>query len=253
MRCGAVPTPTVWNWRGFSGNSQEYLDVSGCTSARYYVVVHSHSGNGVFSLVRGRHNSEGHIVALRAGTAFNASSTQMNTFANTIQVGIRHYYGSTEGASVIHTVDLYNSNGCGATSCGGSSCDICFKNSPGTGLANCDGAVDIFQSYFANPEGLAHELGHYKFCFFPDESSAGPVWHCGHSNMANPWGDNNNYCTTFDHLYDETPNAPSTPNSSAWDQAMAVGKVEVPITRTGDNFDYEAFDFNDLVARVVIH
>src|SRR6185295_15545172 len=102
------------------------------------------------------HGSGGHISNLRAGPDFVATAAQMSTFAATLQGGARHFYGSTEGEQIMGQIDLYNSNGCGSTSCGGASCDICFRNTGGTANASCNGSVNVFTSYWADPEGLSH-------------------------------------------------------------------------------------------------
>lgn len=251
-RCGALPTPTQYDWIGFSGNDQEYVDITGCNGT-VYLAVSAFNGSGPFSIVRGIHGPGGHISNLRAGTDFSASAAQMSMFASTLQGGARHFYGSTEGEQIMSQIDLYNSAGCGATSCGGLPCDICFRNTSGTANASCNGSVNVFTSYWADPEGLSHEFGHFKFCAGDEYTNGGGTWECGHSNMANPWGDQNNYCVNMDHERDSTPGAPATGLSSVMSQASAAGKAIDNENVTFDNYDYQNFDFNFLVGNVITH
>jgi hypothetical protein len=251
-RCGALPTPTQYDWIGFSGNDQEYIDVTNCNGT-VYLAISAYNGSGPFSIVRGTHGSGGHTANLRAGTEFVATAANMATFAATLRGGARHFYGSTEGEQVIGQIDLYNSAGCGSTSCGGAPCDICFRTAGGTANASCNGSVNVFTGYWADPEGLSHEFGHYKYCSGDEYANGGGTWNCGHSNMASPWGDQNNYCVNMDHERDKTPGAPATGLSSVMSQASAAGKAIDVHNVTFDNFDYENFDFNFLVGNVITH
>jgi hypothetical protein len=251
-RCGSLPTLTQHDWLGNSSDSQEYIDISNC-SGTAYVAVHSLAGSGVFSVVRGIHAAGNHIANLRAGTEFNATTAQMATFNATLQRAARHFYGSTEGEEIIGQIDLYNSQSCGPTSCGGSKCDICFKDLDGTAYAGCDSDVAVHRGYFADGEGVSHEFGHYKYCIGDEYANPGPVWQCGHSNMAKPWGDNNNYCVDFDHKRDKTPSAPDVGIPSAMSQAYSASKAVDSQNVTFDNFDYDNFDFNSLVGLIVQH
>jgi hypothetical protein len=71
--------------------------------------------------------------------------------------------------------------------------------------------------------------------------------------MANPWGDNNNYCVDFDHMQDKNPAAPDSTLSSVMTQAYSAGTAVDSENVTFDNYDYEAFDFNGLVGNIVQH
>jgi hypothetical protein len=253
-RCGSLPTPTLYDWRANSPDSQEYIDISGCGST-VYLAVHARSGSGVFSVTRGIHTTAAHTGNLRAGTAFNASSAQMATFNATLQQAARHFYGSTEGEQVVDRIDLYNSQTCTTTSCGGGNCDICFVDEPGTAYAGCGWGVVVQQGYYGTGEGVSHEFGHYRYCIGDEyvNVDVGSIWQCGHSNMANPWGDNNNYCVDFDHMQDKNPAAPDSTLSSVMTQAYSAGTAVDSENVTFDNYDYEAFDFNGLVGNIVQH
>lgn len=254
-RCGALPTPTAYDWRGNSADSQEYVDVSNCAGTAY-VAVHALQGSGVFSVVRGIHAPAGHTARLRAGTDFNATAAQMATFNAALRSSVRQFYGSTEGEQVIGQIDLYNSQTCsvGAANCDGANCDICFRDEAGTAYAGCGWGVVVQQSYFADGEGISHEYGHYKFCL-GDEYVNMPwsVWQCGHSNMASPWGDNNNFCVDFDHKTDKNPITPVSTLPSAMTQAFTAGVAVDSENVTFDNYDYADFDFNGLVGNIVQH
>jgi hypothetical protein len=251
-RCGALPTPTQYDWIGFSGNDEEYIDVTGCTGT-VYVAINSYNGAGPFSVIRGIHTQAAHSI-LRAGTEFSATPTEYSNLADTLQNAARHYYGSTEGEQIIAQIDLYNSGSCGSTSCGGSPCEICFRTAGGTANASCsgNGNMNVFVGYRFDPEGISHEFGHMKSCL-GDEYVNGSQWQCGHSNMASPWGDNNNFCVDLDHKRDSLPGVTPTTYPSAMSQAVTAGRVVESQNTSLDNFDYIDFDFNGLVGNVISH
>lgn len=103
-------------------------------------------------------------------------------------------------------------------------------------------------------EWVSHELGHYKYCVDDEytDSGTGPQWQCGHSNRANPWGDQNNFCVDFDHRKDKTLGAANTSLSSVMSQAISAGTALESHNVTFDNFDYDNFDFNSVIGNVVI-
>ena len=135
--------------------------------------------------------------------------------------------------------------GTGNTNCGGSPCDICFKNQPGTGDAVCDQSVNVYQEYFAEPQGLSHEFGHFKYCVGDEyyvNAEGITRYQCGHSNMANAFGNQNNFCVDFDHKKDKYPDAGASTSPSVMHQAYQYGRAINTQNVTFDNFDYETFD-----------
>ena len=148
-RCGALPTTSAFDGRQLI-NSQEWVDLgNGCTGgATLYVAIHAFSGSGAFTVVASDHNTDRIITA---GTNFSASSSQLDTFEATLRDGIRHFYGATEGYQVISRVDLFNNTGSTCGNCGGTACDICFENSPGTGFSPFCGAAGL---RYSKPIGI---------------------------------------------------------------------------------------------------
>lgn len=260
-RCGSLPTPTQYDWRGYSTDSQEYIEASNCNDT-VYVAVHSYAGTGIFSTVLGIH-SPGNHTNLRAGTTFNATDGQLATFRTSLQRAMRHFYGSTEGEQVIGQVDLYNSQNCsiGSSDCDGSRCDICFNNIAGRSNGHCaawgTAGINLFPTCATDGECISHEMGHFKYCVFDEyydpPSGGSSIWQCGHSNMASPWGNNNNFCVDSDHKTDKDPAAPASTLASVMSAATAAGTAIDSENVTFDNFDYEDFDFNSLVGNVVQH
>lgn len=140
-RCNALPTPTTYDHATLEAGSQEFrpMPSSGCTCpGTWYFAVHSWSGSGWFHVVySSRYNSQSRTIT--AGTNFVASTAQMNTFEDTLTQAARQFWGSTDGSQRIAAVHLYNSNSC--TNCGGATCDLCFRNEPGTGYC-CDNTLN---------------------------------------------------------------------------------------------------------------
>lgn len=254
-RCNAVPTETNFDAAARSGDSREFLNMStSCGSPGvWYVAVQAYSGTGQFNLVASHMRSDKNISVWRAGTDFNASQLQMNSFRDQLLLSARQFYGQTEGQVLIRDQHLYNSNGCGPTACGGNACDVCFKNVSGTGFAPCESYVDIMQSYFGDVEGLAHEYGHYFFCVYDEYIPDTTIDNCGHSNMANPWGPNNNFCTGHNHELDRDSGATDTGLDSVWATVWTAGdKIVTNTGRNQDNYDYVAHDFNGVI-NVTVH
>lgn len=254
VRCNAVPTPTAWDFRGYSSNSQELLILprpGGCTyPGTWYVAIHSYSGKGPFNLVSSPMFSSG-VVSLRVGTAFDASTSEISTISNSLSLASRQFFGQTEGQILINRYDIWNNTGSACSNCGGQACDICFKDEPGTGDC-CDGTqLTIKRDYFDKYEGIAHEYGH-RFLGVPDEYTSETIDRCGHSNMASVQGSQNNFCVDMDHNTDRTPGAPPSSTPSVWSAAYGAGKLPRGMFDTGDNYDYVDHDFNDLIS-VAVH
>jgi hypothetical protein len=118
--------------------------------------------------------------------------------------------------------------------------------------------MNVFQSYFGNPGGMAHEFGHRWFCL-GDEYVNGSQWQCGHSIMANPFGDQHNFCNNntdfnrIEHPRDAQPGVTPTTLPAAWTQAANAGAITGSLSGTPDNYNYAGFDFNGLAATVLTH
>jgi len=249
-RCGSLPTPTQYNFRGFSVNAQEFIDIPP-TCPLLYIAVNSFRGAGQFDIYMDFHAANSHHT-MSAGFDFVPSAAQITQITATLQGAARRFFGATEGQQIIDRVDVYTNGSC--SNCNGRACEICFKNSGGTGLSPvCSaGTISIFQGYFGSPGGVAHELGHRWFCA-GDEYVNGSQWQCGHSIMANPFGDQHNMCIDRNHKRDGNPLATATSLPPAWTQAANGGAVVTTPTTTPDNYDYSDFDFNELVGTIVTH
>jgi hypothetical protein len=254
VRCNALPTPYVYDYGTPYSGSQEYLHVplGACASpGTWYAAVASYSGSGYFSLVLQRHYETQHRN-IRAGTDFAATAPQVAGFKTALAGAARQFYGSTEGTNIIQNISFYNSGNC--HDCAGALCDVCFRNLLGTAYC-CDHGtqVVILQSYFYDPEGISHEWGHRYFWVGDEYGDTG--WRCGHSNMASPWGTQNNFCYNHDsvgqdHEKDKTPGAPPTGLSAAWTVAYGNGLTPYIPYWTPDNYDYRDHDMNGKVGYV---
>jgi hypothetical protein len=253
-RCGSLPTPTQHDWVSLSSLAQENFVVKDCNSTVYLAVV-SYNGSGVFSVVRGIHPWS-HEYNLKAGTNFTATPALMTTFAAQLSGAARELYGRTEGELYIPQIDLYNTGLCDCGG-GGFSCNICFMNQAGTGYSDiCSiNTTKIYQNYFGDVQGLAHELNHLRFCLHDEYyvQNGSTFWQCGHTDMANPWSDNHNICVDLDHKTDTTPNATSSTYNSGMNQAFSAGAAVDSQNTTFDNFSYQNYDFHGNVGVVVTH
>lgn len=254
VRCGALPTATQFDFRGFSADAMEYIDVP-AYCASIYVAVNAFSGSGQYDLAMAFHSPSSHH-AMTAGFDFAATQAQIAQFAATLQGAAQRFYGATEGQHVIDRIDLYTNQSC--ANCNGATCGICFHDTPGTGNSPICGAsqMNVFQSYFGSPTGMAHEFGHRWFCL-GDEYVNGSQWQCGHSIMANPFGDQHNFCNNdamhTEHPRDALPGVTPTALAAAWSQAASAGAITSSVSGTPDNYNYAGFDFNGLAAVVVTH
>jgi hypothetical protein len=272
-RCGAMPTPTQWDFRGFSGDAQEFIHIieNQCTGGiPIYIAAHAYYiiGPQTFNLAVHHHDPGYHILGAVAKTMYNASAQDMDTWRNTLQLGARRFFGMTEGSIYMTTVDVRNNTG-DATGI--------FLYSSSTGLAVvkydeylCDSTTHMNLYLPGNPtlspKVVAHEMGHMFGCMHDEYHNIGPgnsQSHCGHSMMSNYFQSdmNNNLCfcnswngsvcalNMGDHYRDGTiaPNEIYPPN---WNVIQTAPYVSVP-TRTPDNFSYENFDFNRLVADII--
>jgi hypothetical protein len=242
VRCGNLPTPTVYDYASTSTSSNEHVHIpyNACQST-YYIAVNSHGGSGWFDLWWQDHYASQHMN-LRAGTNFAASSNDMTNMAGILLRTGRHYFGTTEGTGYIERIDLYNSNTtqCGGTSCGGAACDFCFHAEPNQigacgGVIRCGpGPVHRWLPNSVDEDCATHELGHR--------------YQCGHSMMSYNYAPaNHNVCYTqsvgvrADHGYDRDSIAPFPDYPSTWDVMYTHGVTPWKPDETPDNYDFVDF------------
>ncbi len=282
-RCGAIPTPSQWTWRGFSSNSDEYIDLgTGCSSGQtLYVAVHSFWGSGQFYLVRGRHKATHEFVLSARTWNFVPTPTELSNISNMLALGSKRFFAATEGDQVVSRIDLYT-NGSTSGFCNQTWCNVLIYNN-NSATANsylCDsGTISLYQAEF-DADGddahvFAHELGHLRYCAgdeyingrcatdcslscgsasCPGGCATGIACdRCGHSIMADLYFNktrNTNMCTNLDHGWDRDPGAPFPTLSPAHQQAYSAGASLGFTNATYDNFDYSTHDFNDQVGVV---
>ena len=269
VRCNAVPTATTYDFRVNSAGTQEFTSWAQpglCTyPGTWYIAIHSVSGSGQFNLVASPVFNT-HYLYINAGVNFLATPTQLNTFANTLSQGARQFYGQTEGQILFAAIHLWNNagppgGGGNCNNCNGGACNVCFRNEPGTGYCCDPGGMVVMQTgYWGDPEGMAHEWSHWGLGV-PDEYSGcatGCKWHCGHSNMASPWGSQNNHCffhqNQHDHGEDRSAGVGPPGSNAVWKIVESYGTV-VPLSQwseTPDNYDYRNHDMNGF-SNVVVH
>lgn len=223
VRCNALPTPDIWNYRGFGSTSQEFVTIppGTCPGQTMYVAVNSFSGRGVFSLVAS--HSFVQTASINAVTTFPATTAQIDQFANTLVNGMKVFYGMTEGGWLAPNIKICNQAQAAncpnpvfyfRNDCERSNADI----TPGFGRSIariCTGGWD-------QPRVIAHEAGH-AILKLPDEyydvgSPPVPFSICGHSIMAAYQTGMYNLCRDFDHKQDKLTAAtiPPTAGASSW-------------------------------------
>jgi len=246
VRCNAEPTPISYAYASTTGQ-EEFIHVpSGvCDTGTWYIAVSSYSGSGWFNLVVSEHKGAQHRN-LRAGVTFDANGSGQPGVAalqDALRQAARHFFGATEGVVHVENIDFYNNISSCDSGCGSASCDICYYDQDGTATAGCGGRINVYRWYFQDPEGISHEFGHAYMCL-PDEYYAGcggNCWQCGHSNMAAPWGSQNNFCFYHNHKKDKTPGATDTTANPNWTDAYNQQISPWSPSRTPDNYDYRGF------------
>jgi hypothetical protein len=257
-RCGALPTPTTYDYRSYSGDANEFIHYKTACASTIYLAVSSFRGAGAFNLTTNLHSSQ-YDRSLAAGVGYDASDSELAAYADALRKGARLFYAETEGNWLIENIYLYDntnrvtSNSAECDTCGGANCNICFSPSGGRPSASCGVGVTMRGNNADEPRFVAHELGHYLLCvgdeyFQPATGSS--QFQCGHSNMASPYDENFNHCTDFDHGFDADPAAPSTGLPDVWD--TGVGLISGGQERTFDNFSYLNFDFESQVGNVAV-
>lgn len=271
-RCGQLPTPNFFDWRSFSGDSDEFMASAPdeCTGQSWYIAVSDYSGIGQFSIVASYAKSVAGSIPIRVGIDQNVSLADRFQVATTMTQALRFVYGLTEGQVAFAPCDVWNNTGTGCTNCSGSPCDVCFEYNPnGTTPASAGLCPDpasgthvnipLSSGYWTSPRGVAHELAHQYLCTQDEydplgcNATAGLCnWHCGHSVMANPFSGQNNFCFKSSgiptaHERDPSPGWVPQNTMSAWDSAYLSGRVVWSPTDTPDNFSYVNHDFDDKI------
>lgn len=169
LRCNALPTPSTYNYRARSfGNSDEYLRTwtGGCAGGTWYGAVNSRSGSGAFNLLIGVNKPEQRIN-LTVGVNHNASEAYLAVYAEKISVGLKQFYGATEGAIIVESALLFNDSGANCQNCDGSPCDVCIHDQVDRAYATgiCGGRIFLpAQQCILESLQLTHEMGHTHMC-----------------------------------------------------------------------------------------
>jgi hypothetical protein len=218
---------------------------------------------------------------LRAATNFQAMASTAASAANVLRQAAKRLYGASEGRIFVESWDFYAGANC--ASCGGTTCDLCFKdicsacgtgsdNGPYAEVLGCstglctgpwsqwvggsylNGFVDDATSLFGASRLALHELGH-KIGGLPDEYGTNNYDQCGHTVMAtNLWRPYaTNFCNQYNHNRDGYPGiAQDDPNSN---QAVLLANGLGPdwqlgIQITPDSYDYADFEFGNALGQV---
>lgn len=279
-RCGAFPTASTFDYRGYSGSHQEFLDITMPCASRWYFAVDSYSGAGVFDLTIG----EGGDEALCFAFTNEYTQPEKVTAADQIVRGLKAFYGATLGGILPDRVVFINAaanpNATTCVSRPGTPAKIVdgvITKQPGqsTGPNPPSGLPITFRNdFWANggfnnvPYIVSHEMSHHYFGL-PDEYPNGGDG-CGHSLTGTPVGPNFiGYCTAANHTKDPMPGAtyidpaqadnsviPYGNSVSMWDK-IAYNHYGRPINfkpspvsprmkpvNTVENFSYGPFNFN---------
>jgi len=264
IRCNAPPTGSAFDYVSFAASTQQHihLPLNYCNFGTLQIAVYSAAGSGSFKLVITDHFASEHY-RLKVGSDYIISAADLATWSQTLSFGAQSFFGATEGTQYIEGFDLWNGAGC--NSCGGSNCDICIRNQPGTGICcNASGQIELYQDYKTLPRGIAHELGHRQLhANIPDEYAQGmdcpaglnTCFRDGHTIMATPFGTNHNLCQVNDHNTDGTPGVGTAPNelTSAWEKYWQSGYTPYQIVESAYQSDYQDFDFRGQIGAVAIH
>lgn len=264
VRCNAQPTPTAYDFVAFAPGTQQHihLPLNYCSLGQLQIAVSSVAGSGSFKLMVTDHFASEHY-RLKVGSDYAIAPGDVPSWTSTLSLGAQSFFGVTKGTQYVEGFDMWNGLGCG--NCGGTSCDICIRNLPGTGqCCNAAGQIELYQDYKFQPRGIAHEFGHRQLhSNIPDEYVLAPncpnglsqCYRDGHTVMATPFGTNHNLCQVNDHNLDGTPGVGSASNelTSDWEKYSQSGFTPYELVETGYQSDYQDFNFRGQLGAVVLH
>jgi hypothetical protein len=265
VRCDALPTVTQYDYAGLSYDAQEFVHIPAgqCPYGHtLYIAVNAfdQSFAASFNLTVQNHDPGYHFAGVIARTEFNATAEEMGLWSDTLQKGARRFFGAAEGTFYMTNVDVRNNTGSGEAFqlnnySDRADVDVCYIP------LGCDRRIHLFTDDINAPLTVAHEMGHY-FGILADEYDDDNGSHCGHSIMGNyyespmnnnfcycgNWNEGTNHCDASrgDHSKDGDVGSSEEP---VWSVLVSAPYVNVP-DATPDNYNYENFDFNGLVAKV---
>jgi hypothetical protein len=264
VRCAAMPTESSFTFRGFSGDSQEFIEAKNGTcpcGSTWYVAVQAFSNTpGQFNLVHSKHYTSEHRTVARAAISCNRDDATVQSYMTEMSHAFKHYFGATEGTQFWDTLEMRNNSNASSMVY-----YRCNNGRPNAG--RCSGDVEMYQDWF-DGDTLSHELGHHVSCV-GDEYEDGKGTECGHSIMGSQWLANNNmcYCSNWNQGGSPTSDSrcqigagnhsrdPSPANISATNEGPVWTNLKnrspFAITSTPDNYDYTNFDFNNLYAQML--
>lgn len=222
-RCGARPTPTTHYAVSWQSGAHEYLQLpaAACPSGAWFFAVNSYSGSGAYKLLWNYAKTGGEQNVCY----FNEATTaQKQQFQTTFYNAQRILFGMTQGEFVQPVFALKPESQCVPSAVNISITSSCAGSpSPFGGSYSFPFAyVKICPDCWANPNCVAHELGH-GYLGLADEYNASGSPNCGHSIMNSAfWGWNTDLCNSSNHGRDPSPGVPGNTATPAWDQAVDV-------------------------------
>ncbi|MFL6198156.1 MAG: hypothetical protein ACJ76J_03170 [Thermoanaerobaculia bacterium] len=261
VRCNARPTPTAFDFRGFSRTAQEFLHLrpDDCPGGNWNIAVHSFNGSGQFNIVAQSHKADAHITL---EVAFDDAVTpaELAVWENLLAEGARFYFGMTEGTRIVDTFRIHTSRtSCpffDPLACGGHYCNLCLDPRPCPTGRDCRAFtytwpphhMQLYSVDLRRQDTLPHELGHYDLDL-PDEyvdvtTPRGTTFsspQCGHTVMGVGFrGRGYNLCIEGDHGADRIAGPPA--GDSGWRRIRRLVPDEE--IWTPDNFPFNTFSFN---------
>jgi hypothetical protein len=113
LRCDALPTGTSFTLSSTSGSSQEFIRLPPGTcpnGSTIYLAVNSWSGAGSFGIVASHSFVQSQLIV--ATTDFVATTAEIDQIANTMSLGMRTFYGMTEGGWWVPNIYVCNIGKC---------------------------------------------------------------------------------------------------------------------------------------------
>ncbi len=273
VRCGAQPTPTQYDYVGYSNDNQEFVHATTANcpcGSDWHIAVVSYQGSGWFNLVNHKHYASEHRSSITARNTLICppiNQTTRGLMKTEISRGFKHFFGANEGTRYWDTIHFDpvggNASDIWIHSCanGRPNSDVC-RSGFTCNFTTCH--VSLYGNWYDGPT-LSHELGHHVNCL-KDEYEDDVGTECGHSIMGSQFYTNTNYCyctnqpsgenrcawEAGDHGYDTTPEflTPLT-TGTAWINLIARAPT-VGMFQTPDNYDYTTFDFNGMYGVVTV-
>ncbi len=182
-RCGAAPTPTVFDTRTMirdSDGGEELIELPDCSTNVYVTWRNATAFDRAFDFYVGGHRRDDarDRTDIHVGVSWNATETELRGIRHALAQAAWTVYGMSGGSQLVRSYRLFNNaeycdDGVFLDdhACYGADCDICLTMQDGTSNHNRLGKVTMYRDSLFDSNVYAHEIGHWLMGL-PDEYAA---------------------------------------------------------------------------------